>query len=110
MFYVKIHKIDAHRNLVSVCDEKILGEKFCENNLQLDLNCSFYRGELMEEEKMLPLLKKAYTFNIVGKDIITLALKKNLISKENIIKIKNIPHAQGLLIDDSQNKTPQDDE
>ena len=98
MFYVRVHKIDGNRSLVSVCDEEIFGKKFCESGLQLDLNCSFYRGDVMDAKKMLPMLKEAYSFNIVGEKVIKIALKEGMISKGNIIKIKNIPHAQGLLL------------
>ena len=48
----------------------------------------------MDEDKILDIMKKAETLNIVGKRSINLALKNGIIIKENVIKIKGIPHAQ----------------
>lgn len=101
MFSVKIHQIDGKRILVAVCDKELLGKKFTGDGLQLDLSSQFYKGELMDENKLLPILRRAYSFNIVGQKITDIALKEQIISEKNIIKIQGIPHAQGVLVDDS---------
>ncbi len=98
MFYVKTHKIDGNRILVAVCDEDLLGKKFAEKGLQLDLTSPFYRGKLMDEKETIEVMKKSYCFNIVGKKIVGLALKEGFVSKANIITIKKIPSSQGLIL------------
>ncbi len=98
MFYVKIHKLDGNRILVAVCDEDLLGKKFAEKGLQLDLTSLFYRGKLTEDKETIEVMKKSYCFNIVGKKIVDLALKEGFISKANIITIKKVPSCQGLIL------------
>jgi hypothetical protein len=93
--------IKSYRDVVAICDSSILGKKFEEGKFQLDLKESFYKGEEVEEEKVIEILKKMAeedaTFNIVGKESITAALKAGVISKESVGRIKGIPFALILL-------------
>lgn len=94
---VKVHKTNDGRNIIAVCDSNLIGQKFEENDLQLDLTSNFYKGEERSEEELLELLKTAYLVNLVGKKSVEFGIKANIIEKKNIIKIKEIPHAEALL-------------
>ncbi len=91
MFYVKIHKKNDNK-IVSICDKELLGKTFEEGNRILEVN-DFYKGELVDKEEIKKYLCED-TLNLVGKNIINLALKLGVISKESIITIKRVPHAQ----------------
>ncbi len=101
MVLVKIHK--AYRKTIAICDPELLGKKFVENNLQLDLNKEFYGGEDLPEEKAIKVIKAENaddaTFNIVGEKSISVALKAGIIKDEpdSLIKVQGIPHALGLI-------------
>jgi hypothetical protein len=41
--YVKIHKTE-NKDIVAVCDEDLLGKKFEEKELILDVSEEFYKG------------------------------------------------------------------
>ncbi len=97
MILVKEHK-SLNSLIISVCDSNIIGEKFEENNLQLDLTGDFYKGEELPENKLLKLISKADNIMFVGEESIQFALKNDLAEQENIKKIKKIPHLQVLLI------------
>ncbi len=94
---VKIHRTNDGRNILAVCDSDLLGKKFEENDLQLDLTSNFYKGEEKNEQEVLELFKISPIINLVGEKSINLALKAKIIGKKHIIKIKNIPHAEALL-------------
>lgn len=94
---VKIHKTPDGRKIVAICDNRLIGKKFEEKNLQLDLSSSFYKGEEKSKEEIIKLLKDSYIVNIVGKECMGLAIKLGIIGKKNVIKIKNVPHAQAIL-------------
>lgn len=79
--------------VVAICDEDLLGKNIG-NEVKITVEENFYRGELMDENKTLELMKKADICNILGKKIVELALKNKFIIKENIILIGDIPHAQ----------------
>ena len=91
--YVKIHETE-NKDIVAVCDEDLIGKKFEEKELILDVSEEFYKGEKMDEKRTLEIMKKVDILNIVGEKSIDLASKNDIVSKMNIIKIKGIPHAQ----------------
>jgi len=93
--FIKLHKT-PEREIISICDEDILGKKFETEDLQLDIKESFYKGDIYSE-KHLKIVKNADYLNIVGKESINFAIKNNLINKENIMRIKKIPYAISIL-------------
>ncbi|MBI5804320.1 DUF424 family protein [Candidatus Pacearchaeota archaeon] len=96
---IKIH--ESYRNVVALCDTEILGKKFEEGKMQLDVRESFFNGDEIGEEEAKKMLeqqaKNDATFNIVGEKSTKLALSLGIISSENIIKIQGIPLALVLL-------------
>ncbi len=97
MIVVKIHNSEMGL-VVALCDNELIGKKFSEGKLILDLNSDFYKGKVLPKEKIISLLKTAYIINAVGKESVELVLKNNYVEKEKIIKIGGIPHAQRLII------------
>jgi len=96
---IKVH--EAYRKIVSIADADLIGKKFVEGKIQLDVKESFYNGEEMSENKAMEIIKSANaddaTFNIVGNESIKLAIKAGIISKEGIIRVQGIPYALGLI-------------
>jgi len=95
---IKKHKTKDNRLILAICDKELLGKKFEEGEKQLDLSSDFYKGNETKEEEIKKLFLVAYIINIVGKKSIELALQENIISKEDVIFIKNIPHIQAIVI------------
>lgn len=93
MILVKIHK-SKFRDVIAVCDSDLIGKRFEEKDLQLDITERFYKGEEVEDEKLISILRDADIINLVGKESINFAIKAGIISKLNVIKIAGIPHAQ----------------
>lgn len=97
---VKIHKSQEGKIVLAVCDKDLVGKKFDERGLQLDLGSSFYRGEEKSEDEVRELLKAANYINAVGKESINFCLKNKLIKEGNISYIKKIPHAEVIFINE----------
>lgn len=93
--YIKIHKGQLGE-VVAICDEDIMGKKFEDKEKQIEVSEFFYKGEIKEPKEIIEIMKQATNLNLVGKNTIKLALKEKIINKENIIKIKGVPHAQCL--------------
>jgi len=94
---VKEH-INEGKLILALCDKNLLGKKIEDQNIQLDLSSSFYKGEEADIEELKKLIKKAYIINAVGKKAVEFLEKEGLIEKENIIYVKKIPHAQALVL------------
>jgi hypothetical protein len=96
---LKLH--EAYRKVAAVCDAELLGKKYTEGKMQLDINKDFYGGKKMNEAELISALKELdgddATFNIVGKKSVNAAIKAGIINKEGVIKVKGIPFALGLL-------------
>lgn len=96
---INVHK--AYREIVSVCDEDLLGKVFEEGKAVLNVRESFYNGEKIDDNELLKLMqdlvKSDVTFNIVGEKSIKIALKAGIISEEGVKKIQGIPYALVLL-------------
>ena len=93
--------VKEHRNnsslIISICDSDLIGKKFEENKLELDLTTGFYDGERMIENKILKLISECTCMMLIGKKSVSFAIEKGLANKENIKEIHNIPHLQILL-------------
>lgn len=76
--------------LVGVCDKELLGKTLG----YFKVSEHFFKGELVDLEKAIAVLKKATIGNIVGKNITAAALKEKLITNAGIKKEKDIPHSQ----------------
>lgn len=92
MFWAKCHSIKENF-IVAICDKNLLGKKIG-NRLKVKVEEKFYGGEIIDDDKALDLMKKANICNLLGKEIVKLAIEKKFITKENIIFIGEIPHAQ----------------
>lgn len=93
MFYAK--KFYTRYNLVvAICDEDLLEKEIGTRELKIKISKNFYGKNFVDEKECIELMKKATIGNLIGKKIITLALREGFIEKENIIFIGGIPHAQ----------------
>jgi hypothetical protein len=99
-----INIIKTYRTVIAVCDKELIGKKFEQGLLQLDIKESFYKGEegkQVSEEEATNLMEsfsdEDATFNIVGKKSVACALKCGVIEKEGIKTVQGIPFALSLM-------------
>ncbi|UZE94030.1 MAG: DUF424 family protein [Candidatus Pacearchaeota archaeon] len=96
---VKIHQ--AYREVISICDSDLIGKRFEEGNMQLEVSEQFYKGEEMSKDKVIELLKEKSQenacFNFVGKQAIETGIKAEIVDEGRVIEIQGVPHAMALL-------------
>ena len=97
--YIKIHT--GYRKTIALVDSDLIGEKFTQDNRQIEIKEGFFKGEEKNKQEIIPILqdmqKEDATFNIVGKQAIESALEAGIIDKSGIIKIQEVPIALVLL-------------
>jgi hypothetical protein len=91
---VKVHET-KNGTIVAVVDKEILGERFEEGELQLDLASSYYKGEQKSPEEIGDLMRNAYGVNLVGERTIRLAIDEGIIEEDMVRRIAGIPYYQG---------------
>ncbi|MBW2965853.1 DUF424 family protein [Candidatus Woesearchaeota archaeon] len=94
----KKHKTRDGKLILAVCDSELIGKKFTQGKLQIDLTTDFYKGEEKSESEILLIFQQAYILNLVGEKTVKLALKQKLIDETHILKIQGIPHAQCVIV------------
>jgi hypothetical protein len=102
MYFINV--IDTYRYVVAICDKELLGKKFEDDKFQLDVKESFYKGKdgrEANERELLEIISKLVredaTFNIVGKNSVSLALRIGLITEEGIKEIQGVPFSLVLI-------------
>jgi len=97
MVLVKLHKKDGSI-LAAVCDADLLGRKFEDGNLQLDLTGDFYKGEARDDTEAGDLIRNADHVNLVGEQSVKLGLQEGVIETSNVRKVNGIPYAQAAIV------------
>lgn len=77
--------------LVAACDSELIGKKFSEGKLCLEIS-SFYDGKKVSEKIFLEHMSNATSANLVGKKTVDAAINANFIDKENVIRIQGVPY------------------
>ncbi len=93
MFYTKIYRVHGEV-IVAICDKELLGKRFEEGDIVIDVKKDFYGGSLIDQEEVLKLLEEGTIINLVGKKIVSIAIEIGLVDKENVLVVKDVPHAQ----------------
>jgi hypothetical protein len=97
--HIKVHQ--SYRKVIGIADSDLIGKKFEEGKFQLDVRENFYKGQEMSEEELIKFMqrqaKEDASFNIVGKESISAAIKAGIIAKHDMGHISGIPYALTLL-------------
>ena len=95
-FIVSI-KQSTNGTLIIITDNDLLGKKFEQGKLQLDLTKKFYQGEEKNENEVKEILKKADHLHLTGEVSVAIGIELNLIESRKIVWIAGIPHAEMVL-------------
>ena len=95
----KIH--ESYRKIVALSDSDLMGMKFEQGDMQIEIRPSFFKGEEKTKEEVISILndmeKEDAIFNIVGEKSVEAALEAGVIKKESIIEIDGVPIALVLM-------------
>ncbi len=98
MMLAKVHTNKDRKILVAVADSDLVGKRFDEGQLQLDLTGEFYKGEEKSAEEIGDLLRNADLVNLVGEEAVRLGLNEEVIEEQAIRRVQGVPFAQGILV------------
>ncbi len=92
-FYMKIYRVEKEV-LVAVCDENLQDKVFEEGEVRLEITREFYGSELYTRGEVIVALRRATIANLSGEEAVAIGMEEGLIDKENVLKVKGVPHAQ----------------
>lgn len=94
---MKIWKIQ-NETMLAACDANLIGKKFEEGEFHIEVRKEFYYERYVSEKVFRNALKTATIINLVGENVINIAIEEHIIDKNNIIRIANVPHAQAVVM------------
>lgn len=96
---IKVH--ETYREVIAVCDSDLVGKKFEEGKVQLEINEAFFSGKELNEDDAIALIKEKLAedacFNFVGKNAVEVGIKAGAVDKDYIMKVQGIPYAMVLV-------------
>ena len=94
-FWCRVFQI-RQDTVVAICDKELLDKvlNFKQKKVKVRVSKTFYGGVQISERIVVKLLSKATIANLIGKKIVAIAKKNGFITKENVILIDEVPHAQ----------------
>jgi len=77
--------------MINICDLDLVGKEINKDDFTINISKEYFQDEEINEKEAASLLKSSSMLNLVGKNIVALALRLNL-AKENSVKvIEDVP-------------------
>lgn len=77
--------------MINICDLDLVGKEINKDDFTINISKEYFQDEEINEKEAASLLKSSSVLNLVGKNIVALALRLNL-AKENSVKvIEDVP-------------------
>jgi hypothetical protein len=80
--------------LVTVCDPDVLGETFDNGDLEFEVSEEFYGGDEVSTEAVKDALASAEVGNLVGTEVVELAIEEGHVEEGNVLDLDETLHAQ----------------
>lgn len=80
--------------LVAACDASLLGKRFSEGELTLEVSESFFGGERVSAGLLVECLKLVTVANLVGEEAVGAAIEAGYVDPDRVLVIGGVPHAQ----------------
>ena len=93
MIWIKVYNTQGEV-LLAACDDGLLGKRFEEGELQLEVSESFYGGERVSNDAFAECLRAATIVNIVGREAVEIAADLGMLDRGCLLEIAGVPHAQ----------------
>lgn len=91
--YAKLSKC-GDQVLLAACDTELLGKVLRAENFVFNIKEDFYKGPKIPLDDVIELIEDSTIVNMVGPNIVKLAIEKGLIHPDAVLEICGIPHAQ----------------
>lgn len=95
--FVRIHT-HGNERILAACDEDILGMTFEGDGARIRVSEAFYKGESIPPEAFIERMKSVTIMNLVGEEVVSLAIAEGKVSPECVMEIGGVKHAQVVLL------------
>ena len=92
--YLKVHHIPGSGEVVAACDTDLMEVTLMHGEVEVRISGGFYGTQTATEDEVRGALADADNANIIGKEVVALAVSMGLIAEKDYIMIDGVPHAQ----------------
>jgi len=92
--YLKVHHIPGPGEVVAACDTDLMEVTLMHGEVEVRISGGFYGTQTATEDEVRGALADADNVNIIGKEVVALAVSMGLIAEKDCIMIDGVPHAQ----------------
>ena len=85
----KIKYQETH--MINICDLNLIGKEINQGDFSISISKDYFYSEEITKEDAIKVLKSSSIINLVGKDIVDLALSLNLAKRNSVKIIENVP-------------------
>lgn len=92
-------KLYIHNNerILAACDEDIIGKTFEQDGLKITVYESFYKGNSISSQVLVEQMRYATIMNLVGEEVVSIAILYGYISTNCIINVGGVKYAQAVI-------------
>ena len=77
--------------MINICDLDLAGKEINKGDFTINISKEYFQDEEINEEEAARLLKSSSMLNLVGKNIVTLALELKLAKGNSVKVIDDVP-------------------
>ena len=77
--------------MINICDLNLIGKEINQGDFNISISKDYFYSEEITKEDAIKVLESSSIINLVGKDIVELALSLNLAKKNSVKIIENVP-------------------
>ena len=92
--YLRIHKVPGKGEIVAACDRELLNRTLTSGDIEIFVDERFYGNTPATEDELIDALKKAENANLIGKKVVSIAIRCGATEQESCLMIGDIPHVQ----------------
>lgn len=92
-FCFKFHGSDKERTL-AVCDKDLIGKTLSYQDVEIEVSPDFYGEETANGPGILEKVGMVRIVNIIGKDSVNLMIREDIVDKDCVLMIGDVPHVQ----------------
>lgn len=93
MFRMRVYREEGEV-LLAASDEDVVGETLQGEGVSLSVEASFYGEEVADAETVLRQLRTCTMANLVGEEVVALAVEHGHVDPDSVAEVGGVPHAQ----------------
>lgn len=95
--HMRIHRHDSEV-ILAACDDDVIGKTFAGDGRKITVSESFYGLKAVDADAVSEAMRSATIMNLVGEEVIALAVREGYASQDTVMDIGGVKHVQVVMM------------